>query len=319
MIRKENKKVLKIKESDKKLHFKSKKGNNENLEFENKKSGKYKNKSFVINKDSIKNLNLKKKEKKTFEEVFNSENITDSLRYLYDECLKYENIPELCDEYLKKYKTKEKACKAMLMEYTLKCSSLQAENKINDIEDIVYIFNSKKVNKSKGKKNNSETDYISEIQMKMVICAAYIGGYDLNTEYIKNAVCFCLCGVKIGDILREFGINSKNLMLFTFTPRNKDIFKKFNNICGKKLNTNDFKNKLNPILSKLETNNKLKFIVKITPLIVFAIVCCIDFGDTRSIANNAYNWFIEEDLNKSKDKKIDIFKDEFEEVERLKR
>lgn len=302
-----------LNDSNNKFRFKK----NENQKLKKEKATKSKNKTFTINKDVTKKLNLKKKENKKFEDVFKPENITDSLKYLYDDCLENGNIQNICDKYLKKYSTKEKACKAMLRDYILKCSSEQVKNQFADIEDFVYIVKNKKA--KKDTKNEDVSTSISEIQMEMVVCAAYIGGYDLNTEYIKNAACFCLCGIKVGDVLREFGINSKNLMLFAFSPSNKDIFTKMNKMCGSKFLTSNFKDKLRPILSKLENNKKLGLIVKFAPLIGLVVASCIDFGDTRTIANNAYSWFIEDDLNKAEDDKVDIFKDEFEDVERLRR
>ena len=44
------------------------------------------------------------------------------------------------------------------------------------------------------------------IQMRMIACLAYMGGYDVNSDQVQTLVYVCLAGISIDQILKNVGI-----------------------------------------------------------------------------------------------------------------
>ena len=42
--------------------------------------------------------------------------------------------------------------------------------------------------------------------MRMIACAAYIGGYNLNDDEVQTFVYACLAGVSVNEIVKKFGV-----------------------------------------------------------------------------------------------------------------
>ena len=135
------------------------------------------------------------------------------------------------------------------------------------------------------------------VQMRMIACLAYMGGYDTNSDQVQTLVYACLAGISIDQIIKQAGI-------------------KF----GTKFTTAMVKKIPGTVLTKINQKVGFRFltkfgekgiinIAKLVPVVGGVIGGGFDLVETKVIANRAYKMFIKGDLsaldNKDDEKIID--------------
>ena len=135
------------------------------------------------------------------------------------------------------------------------------------------------------------------IQMRMIACLAYMGGYDTHNDQVQTLVYACLAGISIDQIIKQVGI-------------------KF----GTKFTTAMVKKIPGTVLTKINQKVGFRFltkfgekgiinIAKLVPVVGGVIGGGFDLVETKVIANRAYKMFIKGDFsaldNKNDDKFID--------------
>ena len=122
------------------------------------------------------------------------------------------------------------------------------------------------------------------VQMRMIACAAHMGGYDLKSDQVQTFVYACLAGVSINNVVKKFGVNF-----------------------GQKLALSGVKKIPGKVLTKINQRIGFRFVTKfgqkglinlgkMIPVVGAAINGGFDFVETKAIAARAYKMFIENDF-----------------------
>ena len=116
--------------------------------------------------------------------------------------------------------------------------------------------------------------------MRMVCCAAHMGGYDLKSDQVRTFIYACIAGVSVNQLTKRFAVQFGNKMAKVAIEK----------IPGK-------------VLTKINQRLGFRFITKfgekglinlgkMIPGVGAAINGGMDFAETKAIANRAYNMFI---------------------------
>lgn len=128
------------------------------------------------------------------------------------------------------------------------------------------------------------------VQMRIIACLAYMGGYDTNSDQVQTLVYACLAGISIEQIIKQSGI-------------------KF----GTKFTTAMVKKIPGTVLTKINQKVEFRFltkfgekgiinIAKLVPVVGGVIGGGFDLVETKVIANRAYKMFIKGNLSALDDK-----------------
>lgn len=221
-----------------------------------------------------------------------SEDLLRSLDKIYEKCL--DGIPKisrpiaiLSDEYMHKYKTIEKASKAMIKNQLIKCTTTGFLTGFGGLITLPITL-------------PADITSVLYIQMRMIACLAYMNGYDLYSDQTQTFVYACIAGVSVNNIVKQFGV-------------------KF----GNKFATNCIKKIPGKTISKINQKVGFRFITrfgekglinlgKMMPLVGAIISGTMDLTETKIIANRAYKWFIQNDFDSDRKKDLIIDIDDIE-------
>lgn len=123
------------------------------------------------------------------------------------------------------------------------------------------------------------------VQMRMIACAAHMGGYDLRSDQVQTFVYACLAGVSVNNVVKKFGTSF-----------------------GQKLAMGGVKKIPGKVLTKINQRLGFRFVTKfgekglinlgkMIPVVGAAINGGFDFVETKAISARAYKMFIENDFN----------------------
>lgn len=132
------------------------------------------------------------------------------------------------------------------------------------------------------------------VQMRMIACLAYMGGYDTNSDQVQTLVYACLAGISIDQILKQAGIQFGNKFVMAMVKKIPgEVLTKINQKVGFRF------------VTKFGTKGIVN-IGKAVPVVGGVISGGFDFVETKVIANRAYKMFINGDFNVSSedDKKV---------------
>lgn len=217
-----------------------------------------------LNIDNVKNL-------------LNKDNIMTVLDTVYTKAV--DGIPvvsptieELAESYLKKTPDNGSAAKKMLNYQIAKCTT----------SGIITGFGGLITLPVAVPANITSVLYV---QMRMIACTAYLGGYDIHDDQVQTFVYACLAGVSVNAIAKKFGVR-----------------------LGEKLAMKGIEKIPGKVLIKL--NQKLGFrfatkfgetgfvnLGKLVPGVGAAINGGFDLVETKIIANRAYKMFIKNDFS----------------------
>lgn len=125
------------------------------------------------------------------------------------------------------------------------------------------------------------------VQMRMIACLAYIGGYDTDSDQVQTLVYACLAGISIDQILKQAGIQFGNKFVMAMVKKIPgEVLTKINQKVGFRF------------VTKFGTKGIVN-IGKAVPVVGGMISGGFDFVETKAIANRAYKMFINGDFNVS--------------------
>lgn len=125
------------------------------------------------------------------------------------------------------------------------------------------------------------------VQMRMIACLAYMGGYDTNSDQVQTLVYACLAGISIDQILKQAGIQFGNKFVMAMVKKiPSEVLTKINQKVGFRF------------VTKFGTKGIVN-IGKAVPVVGGMISGGFDFVETKVIANRAYKMFINGDFNVS--------------------
>lgn len=119
------------------------------------------------------------------------------------------------------------------------------------------------------------------VQMRMIACLAYMGGYDIKSDQVQTLVYACLAGISIDQIFKQAGIKVGNKAVMAMVKKIPgEVLTKINQKVGFRL------------LTKFGTKGIVN-IGKMVPVVGGIISGGFDFAETKVIANRAYTMFID--------------------------
>ena len=223
------------------------------------------------------------------------EDIMALLATCYEKCLNgvphvSPSVEELAKDYLSKYSTKQQACKAMLNNQIIKCTT---SGFITGFGGIITLPVTVPAN----------IGSVLYVQMRMIACTAYMAGFELNSDQTQTFVYACLAGVSVNKLVKQAGIK------FGVKFANGLIKK----IPGK-------------VLTKINQKVGFRFITKfgskgiinlgkLVPGVGAVIGGGLDLVETKAISARAYKWFFEGDFSGDQDSAndaVEIVADDFE-------
>ena len=181
------------------------------------------------------------------------------------------SVEELANEYLSKHETKEKACKAMIRNQIIKCTT---SGFLTGFGGLITLPVSIPAN----------VGSVLYVQMRMIACTAYMAGYDLNCDQTQTFVYACLAGVAVNELLKQASV-------------------KF----GVKLATGLIKKIPGKVLTKINQKVGFRFVTKfgtkgivnlgkMVPGVGAIVGGSLDLIETKVIADRAYKWFVNNDF-----------------------
>ena len=231
------------------------------------------------------------------EKTMTQENIMSMLETLYEKSIN--GIPKvskpidmLAAEYLEKTDSVEKAAKKFNKYQIAKCTTSGFLTSFGGVLLLPVTI-------------PANIGSVLYVQMRMIACLAYMGGYDINSDQVQTLVYACLAGISVDQVVKKVAIE-----------------------CGEKFG----KALVNKIPGKalVAINKKVGFrlftkwgekglinIGKLIPVLGGVIGGGLDFVETKIIAKRAYKMFIEDDFTALGDEDVEVeaIEVDFEEVD----
>ena len=116
--------------------------------------------------------------------VITQEDIMNLLDASYEKCLNgipkvSPSVEDMANDYLKKHKSKEDACKAMLRNQIVKCTTSGVVTGFGGFITMPVAI-------------PANVGSVIYVQMRMIACVAYMAGYELNSDQTQTFVYACL-------------------------------------------------------------------------------------------------------------------------------
>ena len=180
-------------------------------------------------------------------------------------------IDKFAEDYLAKSATTTEAAKKMFNNQIAKCTT---SGFITGFGGIVTLPVSIPAN----------VGSVIYVQMRMIACAVYMAGYDVNSDQVQTLVYACLAGVSVSNIVKQAGIK-----------------------VGTKVATNMIKKIPGTTLTKINQRVGFRLVTKfgskgiinmgkLVPVVGAVVGGGFDLVETKIIADRAYKWFLEGDF-----------------------
>lgn len=237
---------------------------------------------------------MSEKEKKT---VISQEDVMKILDSCYEKCLNgipkvSPSVEEMANDYLKKYKTKEEACKAMIRNQITKCATSGFITGFGGFITMPVTLPA----------NITSVIYV---QMRMIACISYMAGFDLDSDQTQTLVYACLAGVAVNNVIKQagikFGVKFANGLIKKIPGK---VLIKINQKVGFRFAT------------KFGTKGIIN-LGKLIPGVGAVIGGGLDLVETKIIAERSYKWFFEHDFSinkKDNEEDIEVYESDYEEV-----
>ena len=228
--------------------------------------------------------------------IFTQEDVMKLLDSLYGKAI--DGIPhvskpisELAAEYLSKHEDTEKAAKAMVRNQVLKCTT----------SGIITGFGGFITLPVTVPANVSSVLYV---QMRMVACAAYMGGYEVDSDQVQTLVYACLAGVAVGAVFKKVGLTFGNKMFVNLVKKIPgSVITKINQKIGMRF------------ITKFGEKGIIN-LGKLAPGVGAIISGGFDFAETKVIAARAVKWFIHGDFTLDNEPETDDFVIDVDEIQK---
>ena len=124
------------------------------------------------------------------------EDIMSLLDTCYEKCLNgvpyvSPSVEELANDYLDKYLTKQQACKAMINNQIIKCTTSGFVTGFGGVITMPVTL---------------PASSVLYVQMRMIACTAYMAGFELNSDQTQTFVYACFAGVSVNKLVKQAGI-----------------------------------------------------------------------------------------------------------------
>ena len=237
---------------------------------------------------------MSEKEKKT---VIAQEDVMKILDSCYEKCLNgipkvSPSVEEMANDYLKKYKTKEEACKAMIRNQITKCATSGFITGFGGFITMPVTLPA----------NITSVIYV---QMRMIACTSYMAGFDLDSDQTQTLVYACLAGVAVNNVIKQagikFGVKFANGLIKKIPGK---VLIKINQKVGFRF------------VTKFGTKGVVN-LGKLIPGVGAVIGGGLDLVETKIIAKRSYKWFFEHDFSvnkKDNEEEIEVYESDYEEV-----
>jgi hypothetical protein len=237
---------------------------------------------------------MSEKEKKT---VIAQEDVMKILDSCYEKCLNgipkiSPSVEEMANDYLKKYKTKEEACKAMIRNQITKCATSGFITGFGGFITMPVTLPA----------NITSVIYV---QMRMIACTSYMAGFDLDSDQTQTLVYACLAGVAVNNVIKQagikFGVKFANGLIKKIPGK---VLTKINQKVGFRF------------VTKFGTKGIIN-LGKLIPGVGAVIGGGLDLVETKIIAERSYKWFFEHDFSinkKDNEEDIEVYESDYEEV-----
>lgn len=237
---------------------------------------------------------MSEKEKKT---VIAQEDVMKILDSCYEKCLNgipkvSPSVEEMANDYLKKYKTKEEACKAMIRNQIAKCATSGFISGFGGVITMPVTLPA----------NITSVIYV---QMRMIACTSYMAGFDLDSDQTQTLVYACLAGVAVNNVIKQagikFGVKFANGLIKKIPGK---VLIKINQKVGFRF------------VTKFGTKGIIN-LGKLIPGVGAVIGGGLDLVETKIIAERSYKCFFEHDFSinkKDNEEDIEVYESDYEEV-----
>ena len=213
------------------------------------------------------------------ETKISQEEIMQLLDKLYDQCI--HGIPKvsppiekLANDYLAKSKDVDTAAKKFVNYQIAKCTTSGFITGLGGLITLPVAI-------------PANVGSVIYVQMRMIACLAYMGGYDTDSDQVQTLVYACLAGISIDQILKQAGIQFGNKFAMAMVKKIPgEVLTKINQKVGFRF------------VTKFGTKGIVN-IGKAVPVVGGMISGGFDFVETKVIANRAYKMFINGDFNVS--------------------
>ena len=176
-------------------------------------------------------------------------------------------INVLADDYLMKHDTVEAAAKSFINYQVAKCTT---SGFVTGLGGLITLPAALPAN----------IGSVLYVQIRMITCLAYMGGYDPESDQVQTLIYACLAGISVDQILKNFGVQF-----------------------GTKLTTAMIKKIPGSVLTKINQGVGFRLVTKFgskglinlgkaVPVVGGVISGGFDFAETRIIAKRAYKMFI---------------------------
>ncbi len=276
--------------------------------------------------------------------VLSQEDLMNLLDSCYEKCINgipkvSDSVETLANDYMLKYDNKEEACKAMLKNQVIKCTTSGFLTGFGGFITMPVTVPA----------NICSVIYV---QMRMIACAAYMADYELDSDQTQTFVYACLAGVSLNGLVKRFGIefyvqmrmiacaaymadyelDSDQTQTFVYAclagVSLNGLVKRFGIEFGKKFTTSMIKKNPGKILTQINQKVGFRFITKfgtkgmvnlgkLVPGVGAVISGSLDFVETKAIAKRTYKCFFEDNfVGSDNEEKDDSFADlEFMDVD----
>lgn len=213
--------------------------------------------------------------------LLTQEDIMKILDGCYEKCLNgvpyiSPSVEEFAIEYLNKYPTKELACKAMIKNQIIKCTTSGFLTGFGGIVTLPITL-------------PANIGSVLYVQMRMIACTAYMAGFELNCDHTQTFVYACLAGVAVNELIKQasikFGIKFATGLVKKIPGK---ILTKINQKVGFRF------------LTKFGTKGVVN-IGKMIPGVGAVVGGGLDLVETKAIGDRAYKWFFENDFSHGND------------------
>lgn len=214
-------------------------------------------------------------------QVISQEDIMKLLDACYEKCLNgipkvSPSVETMANDYLKKYSTKEEACKTMLRNQIAKCATSGFVTGFGGFITMPVAI-------------PANVGSVLYVQMRMIACVAYMSGYELDCDQTQTFVYACLAGVTVNQLIKQagikFGVKFVNGLIKKIPGK---VLIKINQKVGFRF------------ITKFGTKGIIN-LGKTIPGVGAVISGGFDLTETKIIADRAYKWFFEGDFSTSKD------------------
>ena len=206
----------------------------------------------------------------------NQEQIMQLLDKLYDQSVQgiakvSPPIEKLAEDYLKKSNDVETAAKRFVNYQIAKCTTSGFVTGLGGLITLPVAIPA----------NISSVMYV---QMRMIACLAYMGGYDTNCDQVQTLVYACLAGISLDQIIKNIGVQFGTKFTMAMVKKIPGtVLTKINQKVGFRF------------LTKFGTKG-LIHVGQAVPFVGGVISGGFDFAETRIIAKRAYKMFIKGDM-----------------------